>query len=629
MMSDFGGLDANCVASLVLRAFPGATLVVFDRELRVVFTVGLIPTRYGLRATEIAGSPVSEVVAPEQWQSSEPLFRAALEGMPGSIEIEAASDGRWYLVDVEPLREAAGKVVGGVCFWRDITERKQLVDALEQRGRLLDLAHDAVIVREQATSAVTYWNREASQLYGCSAEEARGRISHELLATEFPESKEAIDDVLLLQGRWEGDLCHVRADGRPILVSSRQALVRGARGEPLAVIELNSDITERKRAEHELREAEEHFRGLIESAPDAMLIVGADGTIVLVNAQAEELFGYPRAELVGRPVETLLPKDLRRRHVGHREDYMAEPRTRPMGEGMDLLARRKDGSEFATEISLSPLQTGSGLLVSAAVRDVSQQLLRHLEQALVPRMKIRANWQVAWRYRPAVRTVLLGGDFIGACERSDGSLALLIGDVEGRGAAAAGTGAMLRAAWLGAAQGDVPIESIPRLLHRLLINQVGHGSSMMATACLAEIDPQVRELRLIRAGHDSPLLITPGAVTGVNGKHGPALGLSKSGFWPLQRVPLPSEAAIMLFTDGLTERRETPESIRQFDPLAPRIDAKTLLAKPPGQAIDDMLAQIFPSGTQELDDDVAVILVNLTGAAAAEDAHRERVANSA
>ena len=491
------------------------------------------------------------------------------------------------------MREAAGEVLGGVCFWRDVTESKHLVEELEQRGRLLDLAHDAIIVREPVTSAVTYWNREASELYGYGAEYARGRITHELLATEFRESQGAVDEALRAQGRWEGELWHVRADGRRILVSSRQALVRGECGEPLAVIELNSDITERKRAELELREAEEHFRGLIESAPDAVVIVGGDGTIVLVNARAEELFGYPRAELVGRPVETLLPKGLRRRHVGHREDYMAEPRTRPMGEGMDLLARRKDGSEFAAEISLSPLQTESGLLVSAAVRDVSQQLLRQLEQALVPRMKIGAHWQVAWRYRPAVRSMLLGGDFIGACERSDGSLALLIGDVAGHGAAAAGSGAMLRAAWLGAVQGDIPIKSIPRLLHRLLISQADHGASTMATACFAEIDPQGRELRLIRAGHDSPLLITPDGSTGVKSKHGPALGLSRSSFWPLQRVPLPSDAALMLFTDGLTSSSHGGRRAESFRPVL-RVFGEHLVAARDLPAKDDARPSLGP-----------------------------------
>jgi PAS domain S-box-containing protein len=369
------------------------------------------------------------------------------------------------------------------------------------------------------------------------------------------------------------------------------------------------------------------FRGLIESAPDAMVIVDEAGTIILINAQCEELFGYSRAELVGLPVETLLPKALSRRHVQHREQFLAEPRTRPMGEGLDLMARRKDGSEFIAEISLSPLRADGGVLVSASVRDVSKQLLRQLERALVPRMKISARWQVAWRYRPAVRSMLLGGDFIGVCERSNGALALLIGDVVGHGPAAAGTGAMLRAAWLGAAQGDLALEAIPRLLHRLLVNQADHEASTMATACLAEIDPDRTELRLIRAGHDSPLLITPDAITGVNTVHGPAFGLSKSVFWPLQRVPLPRDAAIMLYTDGLTERRGAPGSIRRFDELAPRIDARTLFARPPGQAIDQLLGSIFPDGTDQLDDDVAVILVNL--ARGAEEARRERVANGA
>lgn len=522
------------------------------------------------------------------------------------------------MVCVEPLRDRAGAISGGVCFWRDVSERKQLVEELEQRGRLMDLAHDAIIVREPVASAVTYWNREATAMYGCSAEEAQGRITHDLLATEFPRSREAVDQALLERGRWEGELSHLRADGRRILVSSRQALVRGKRGEPLAVIELNADITEAKRAEEELRAAEQRFRRLIESAPDAMVIVNQDGVIELVNTQTEQLFGYPQTELIGQPVEMLLPTRLGERHRGHREEFASHPRARPMGAGMDLLARRKDGGEFAVEISLSPLRTESGLLISAAIRDISQQLLHQLEQALVPRIRIGSRWRLAWRYHPAVRSTLLGGDFIGACEREDGSLALLIGDVAGHGVAAAGTGATLRAAWLGAAQGDVPLESIPLLLHRLLTSQSDQRASTMATACLAEVDREARELRLIRAGHDAPLLITPGAVAGMNGDHGPALGLSKPHDWPLQRVPLPADAAIMLFTDGLTERRATPTSARRFDDLAPHLDADKVLAQPPGEAIDELLAQIFPGGTEQLDDDVAVIPLNLGRTASAD-----------
>ena len=115
------------------------------------------------------------------------------------------------------------------------------------------------------------------------------------------------------------------------------------------------------------------FRGLLEAAPDGMVIVNRDGAIVLVNAQAEKLFGYQRAELVGEPVEILVPDRYSGMHMAFRNGYVSEPRTRPMGLAGDLHARRKDGSEFPIEVTLSPLETDEGLLVSAAVRDISER----------------------------------------------------------------------------------------------------------------------------------------------------------------------------------------------------------------------------------------------------------------
>ena len=122
-----------------------------------------------------------------------------------------------------------------------------------------------------------------------------------------------------------------------------------------------------------LRASEVRFRGLLDAAPDAMVIVDREARIVLLNRQAQAVFGYGGKELVGEPIEALIPERFRVGHVQQRDHYIASPRTRPMGLGLDLFARRKDGTEFPVEISLSPMETPEGLLITAAVRDVTER----------------------------------------------------------------------------------------------------------------------------------------------------------------------------------------------------------------------------------------------------------------
>ncbi len=128
-----------------------------------------------------------------------------------------------------------------------------------------------------------------------------------------------------------------------------------------------------RRLTEESRRAEAMFRGLLESAPDAIVVMGADGLIRLVNRQTEVLFGYSRDELVGEPVERLIPERFAAHHPQRRSGYFTAPAVRAMGANLELAARRKDGSEFPVDISLSPLETEEGVLVSAAVRDVTDR----------------------------------------------------------------------------------------------------------------------------------------------------------------------------------------------------------------------------------------------------------------
>jgi PAS domain S-box-containing protein len=265
--------------------------------------------------------------------------------------------------DVAAFTELAGHAAA-------LAGRAQTLAERESLALIVDSSHDAIIGKT-LDGTITSWNSGAEQLYGYRHEEVIGRHASLLLP---PGQQDTETQLLLGTDRIEQhQVQRVRQDGTEVTVSLTLSPITDAHGQITGLASISRDITERQRAEA-------MFEGLLEAAPDAIIGVTRDGAIALINAQAERLFGYPRAELLGRSVDILVPERLRAKHVRHRDGYFTHPRNRPMGAGAALTAVRKDGTEFPAEISLSSVNTDQGMIATTSIRDVTDRLIAQTER---------------------------------------------------------------------------------------------------------------------------------------------------------------------------------------------------------------------------------------------------------
>jgi PAS domain S-box-containing protein len=238
---------------------------------------------------------------------------------------------------------------------------------------LVDGVVDHAIYMLDPEGYLSSWNAGAARIKGYSASEILGRHFSIFYTKEDRENGTPAQALATAQstGRYIAEGFRVRKDGSQFRASVTIEPIRNKQGTLLGFAKITHDITERQQAE--AARLNERFRRVVEAAPNAMILTNPDGLMEMVNTQTESMFGYVRTELLGQSVDCLVPERFRANHPGLRTGFHTNPTSRSMGAGRDLYGLRKDGTEFPVEIGINPIETAEGMMVLAAVVDISDR----------------------------------------------------------------------------------------------------------------------------------------------------------------------------------------------------------------------------------------------------------------
>jgi PAS domain S-box-containing protein len=366
----------------LLEAAPDAMVVVNTAGEIVLLNVRA-EKQFGYHRDELVGQKVTNIIPvgfAERLIADD--LRSAADALAQQIGtgielIARRKDGTEFPIEImlSPLENAEGILVTAAI--RDITTRRDAETHLAQvEGRyrgLLEAAPDAMVVVNQAGDIVLL-NVQAEKQFGYSRDELVGQKVKNIIPEGFAERLIADDlrsaaDALAQQIGTGIELIARRKNGTEFPIEIMLSPLESAEG--ILVTAAIRNITTRKDAEKHLAQMEGRYRGLLEAAPDAMVVVNTAGEIVLLNVQAEKQLGYSRDELVGQKVTNIIPEGFAERLIADDLRSAADALAQQIGTGIELIARRKNGSEFPIEIMLSPLESAEGILVTAAIRDIS------------------------------------------------------------------------------------------------------------------------------------------------------------------------------------------------------------------------------------------------------------------